>query len=202
VTQLSKRAGLDEVPDIRMTTRDDCDVFSVQTPKTATIVVGTAVLDYLSSEHLRAVLAHEISHIRNRDTLVMGIADILVRMTRTMSGLGLILLLVNGVLTLLFDSQMPWGFVTALIGAPFIAKGLMKLLGRARELRADRDAAKLTGDPEALAKALEIFAEHAQPKRGLLRSMNPYGVAPAPSDIRNHPKTQIRVDLLRGMVKA
>jgi heat shock protein HtpX len=200
--RLAARAGLVEAPDLKVTDRDDCDVFSVSTPRKATIVVGSAVLASLASEHLRAVLAHEVSHIKNRDTVVMGVADILVRMTRTMSSLGLILLVVNGVLTMLFDKEMPWGFVGVLIVAPFLAKGVLSLLGRARELRADRDAARLTGDPESLATALELFDAHAKPKRGLLRALNPYGIAPTPSDIRNHPKTELRTDLLRNMAGA
>jgi heat shock protein HtpX len=204
VARLSERAGLEAIPDVKMTTRDECDVFSVQTPNKATIVVGTAVLDYLEERLLEGVLAHEISHIKNRDTAVMGIADVLVRMTRTMSHLGLVLLLMGGVLELLWDSEMPWGFVSTLIFAPFVAKGLLALLGRARELRADRDAAKLTGDPMALAEALVEFDDKARPnkKRGILRALNPYGIAPAPSDIRNHPATEVRVSRLEKLAEA
>ncbi len=204
VGRLAMRAGIEHVPDLKVTTRDDCDVFSVQTPHKATIVLGTAVLDHADARHLEAVLAHEVSHIKNRDTAVMGIADVLVRMTRTMSHLGLLLLVVNGALTMLWESQMPWGFVFALVAAPFVAKGLLSILGRARELRADRDAAKLTGDPKALAEALVAFEKKAKPteKRGLLRALNPYGIAPAPSDIRNHPATVTRVELLERMATA
>jgi len=199
VEGLAERAGLDVCPAIVVTERDDCDAFSVRTPHKATIVVGAALLEHLEDRHIEAVLAHEISHIKNRDTAVMALADILVRMTRTMSHLGLVLLLFNGVLDLLWDSEMPWGFVGALIVAPFLAKGLMSVLGRAREFRADRDAARLTGDPNALAEALIRFEKEAQPKKGILRMLNPYGIAPAPSDIRNHPQTEVRVDLLRKM---
>ncbi|RLB55661.1 MAG: hypothetical protein DRJ42_05620 [Deltaproteobacteria bacterium] len=199
VERLSSRAGLTEVPDLRITDRDDCDAFSVGAVRIKTNVLGTELIAHLEPRHLEAVIAHEVSHIKNRDTMVMGVADLFVRMTRTMSHLGLLLLVVNGALTQLFDGGISWGFVAALICTPMLAKGLLMALGRARELRADRDAVKLTGDASALAEALVLFEKHAQPKRGMLRSMNPYGIAPAPSDIRNHPPTEMRVELLRAM---
>ncbi len=201
VARLAKRADLSEPPALRVTERDDCDAFSVRTPRKATIVMGTGILAHLDARHREAVLAHEISHIKNRDTAVMGLADILVRMTRTMGYIGIVVLIANGPLSLIWEQEMPWGFAATLIGAPFVAKGLLSLLGRARELRADRDAARLTGDPMALAEALEHLEKENPPKKGILRALNPYGIAPAPSDIRNHPATEVRVDLLEEMAK-
>jgi heat shock protein HtpX len=201
VRKLATKAGLDEPPELRVTKRDECDAFSVATPRRATIVIGEGLLARLDERHLEAVIAHEIGHIKNRDTAVLGFADLVVRMTRVLSQLGLVLLVANGVLELLSSATLPWGFVLALLVTPYVAKALFSVLGRAREHRADADAARLTGDPEALAEALEHLHDAPRPTKTtrLLRALNPYGIAPSPSGLRDHPPTALRAERLRRL---
>lgn len=200
VASLAREAGLDDVPEVLTTTRD-CDAFSVATPRRATIVVGEGLLDGFEDREVRAILAHEISHVKNHDTVVLGVADLVVRMTRTIASLGLVLVVANLGLDFLFESHVPWGFVAALVITPWLARTLFSVLGRARERRADVDAAALTNDPMALAAALERLEGLPKPKKSVLRAMNPYGIAPAPSNLRNHPPTAVRIARLEALAR-
>lgn len=140
----------------------------------ATIAVTTGLLETLDDEELDAVLAHELAHIRNRDATVMSIAFLLPTFTYviskvTYSGLKL---LSEGLLRSTTTSRrggdgriflviIVAAVVTLTISAIFwlISNVLFRILSQYREYAADRGAAAITGNPLALAAALETIDE-------------------------------------------
>lgn len=136
----------------------------------ATVAVTTGLLDTLDDEELDAVLAHELAHVRNRDATVMSIAFLLPTFTYVVSKLtytGLSFLAEAMLYSRPTRGRNQGGkvllivvvaaIVTLTISALFwlISNSLFRLLSQYREYAADRGAAAITGDPLALASALE-----------------------------------------------
>ena len=137
------------------------------------------------------VLAHEISHIRNNDLWVMGLADAVRRFTRLLSWMGQLLLLLNLPMLGLGGDTFPWLLVLLLIGAPILSFLLQLALSRTREYDADLDAATLTGNPRGLANALAKMErlEGTWLERLLLSGRR----RPQRSVFRTHPNTADRI---------
>ena len=120
----------------------------------------------------------------------MGLANVVSRVTGTLSWIGQLLLLINLPMVLFGSYQFPWTLVL-LIGAPSISALLQLALSRTREFDADVDAASLTGNPRGLARALAKM-EHLQ--RGWLQRIPlPGHRLPEPSLFRTHPHTDERI---------
>jgi len=161
------------------------------------IAISDGMLRSLDLRELAGVLAHEISHIRNRDLWLMSLADLIGRLTRLMTLLGLALLVVGLPLWLGAAAQLPWALLLLLLFAPQLTMLLQLALSRAREFDADLDAAGLTGDPAGLASAL-LKLERRQ--RGVWEQiLMPGRRLPEPSLLRSHPPTAQRVARLEAL---
>jgi heat shock protein HtpX len=173
------------------------NAFAVGRREDAVIAVTDGMLRVLNLRELTGVLAHEISHIRNRDLWLMGIADLAGRLTRLMTLLGLALLLVNLPLWLGGVASVPWLLIPLLVFAPQITVLLQLALSRAREFDADLDAAGLTGDPDGLASALAKLEryQHGVWEQILLPGQR----LPEPSVLRTHPPTAERIARLEAL---
>lgn len=194
VQKLAARAGLARAPAVYYIPSTMVNAFSVGRRDDAAIGVTDGILRNLNLRELTGVLAHEISHIRNNDLYVMGLADMLNRTTSMLSLLGQLLLLVNLPLIFYGNYQIPWLFILLLIFAPTISAFLQLGLSRSREYQADLDAARLTGDPKGLAAAL-VKLERLE--AGFLeRIFLPGRRIPEPSLLRTHPHTEDRVKRL------
>lgn len=191
VRELSRRAHLTVLPKLYYIPSSMLNAFSVGRPDNASIAVSDALLRALNTEELVGVLAHEISHIRNNDMGVMGLADMFSRLTSLMSLFGQILLLLNLPLFFLTDTGINWFAILLLIISPHLCALAQLGLSRTREYDADLNAARLTGDPEGLARAL-IKIEQAQ-GGWLERLFFPGRKVPEPSMLRTHPPTKERV---------
>ena len=191
VRELSHRAELNAVPTLYYIPSSTLNAFSVGRPGNASIGVSDALLHALDLEELNGVLAHEISHIRNNDMGVMGLADMFSRLTSLMSLFGQMLLLLNLPLFLLTETSINWFAILLLILSPHICALAQLGLSRTREYDADLNAARLTGDPEGLARAL-VKIENAQ-GGWLERIFFPGRKVPEPSLLRTHPPTKDRV---------
>ncbi len=198
VAAVAGRAGLPRPPDLYYVPSAALNAFAVGRRDTAAIAVTDGLLRALSLRELAGVLAHEISHIRNNDILVMGLADTVASLTRFMSLFGMMLLILNLPLTMLEQEPVPWGLALLLTAAPLAGALLQLALSRTREFDADLDAARLTGDPVGLAAALERI-ERVQGgfSEGLFlpgrrRSADP-------SLLRTHPDTRERIRRLLEM---
>lgn len=191
IMELSRRAELRVAPTLYYIPSSLLNAFTVGRRDNASIALSDGLLRALNDEELIGVLAHEISHIRNNDMRVMGMADMFSRLTGVFSLFGQLLLLLNLPLILLTDTSIDWFAILLLIISPHICALAQLGLSRTREYDADLNAARLTGDPEVLAKAL-VKIENAQ--GGWLEKLFfPGRKIPEPSLLRTHPPTEERV---------
>ena len=187
---LSRRAGLPRprlfyVPSLAL------NAFAVGRPEASCVAVTHGLLTALTRRELAGVLAHELSHIRNRDLWLMMLADAISRLTSLMSNLGLVLLILNLPLIMSGQATVPWSLVWLLILAPTATSLLQLALSRAREFDADLDAARLTGDPAGLASALAKLERRQG--RFWEEVILPGRRMPDPSLLRTHPPSKERI---------
>ena len=194
VQELARRAGLPRPPQLHWIPSAICNAIAVGDRADSSIAVTDRILRTMTPRELTGILAHEISHIRSRDLEVMGLADVVSRITRMMSWIGQLLLFVNLPLILLGQVAVPWLLVLLLIVAPTLSALLQLALSRTREFDADLGAVRLTGDPRGLASAL---AKLERTRGGLLtRILLPDRGLPEPSVLRTHPVTEERIQRL------
>lgn len=196
---LSSRAGLEQVPRLYYLPSPNIVAFSVGTRGDEAVILSDSLLRKLTLREISAVMAHEISHIYNRDIYVMMLADLMSRFTALLSLMGYFLILIYLPLYLFTDREFPWLFILILVFAPNLSALLQLALSRTREFSADLNAARLTGDPQALISALkkiEFYQHHwletvMMPKRRR---------SPDPSLLRTHPETSDRIERLNSLV--
>jgi heat shock protein HtpX len=146
VQQLADRAGL-PMPRVYLIDSPHPNAFATgRDPDHAAVAATTGLLAILDKEEVRAVLAHELGHIRNRDTLIMT-------MTATIAGA--IAMLANfGFFFRGSERSNPLAMIAAMLVAPFAAMIVQLAISRTREYGADRASAEICGNPRALASAL------------------------------------------------
>lgn len=180
-------------------------------PKHAAIAFTTGILDKLNKYELEGVAAHELSHVGNRDTLVMTVVSVLV---------GTIALIADWFMRIQWyghrnneDSRagvvfMVLALVTAIL-APIIATLIQLAVSRRRELLADALGAILTRQPSALAEALLKISKDREPLEAANRGtahlyiVNPFKGEQARKWLaglfNTHPPIEVRVKALREM---
>jgi len=138
-----------------------------------------------------------MSHIRNDDVWLMGMADLAARLTRMMSLVGAGLLLLSLPMWLSGGSLVSFVLILLLVFAPQITTLLQLALSRAREFDTDLDAAGLTGDPAGLSSAL---AKLERQQRGHWEQiLMPGYKLPEASLLRSHPPTKDRIARLSSL---
>ncbi|MEW8015114.1 MAG: zinc metalloprotease HtpX [Candidatus Sedimenticola endophacoides] len=195
--ELVRRAGLERVPVLYWIPSRTVNAFSVGSRDDAALALTDGLLRLLSPRELAGVLAHEISHVSNNDMRLMGLADMISRLTHLMSVLGLLLMLLSLPLMMFGMAMFPLSGMLLLLAAPGISALLQLGLSRVREFDADLEAARITGDPRGLASAL---ARIEQGQGGLWRRILMPGYRePLPSLLRTHPDTRERIGRLLEM---
>ncbi|WP_051617280.1 zinc metalloprotease HtpX [Desulfonatronovibrio hydrogenovorans] len=197
--KISHKAGLIRTPDLYYVPSPAINAFSLGNRKRPVIAVTGGLLEALDLRELQAVLAHEISHIRNNDTRIMNMADAVSRLTGFMALGGQILLLINLPLILMEGYRISWWAIAVLILAPTVSAIMQLALSRTREWDADLDAALLTNDPLGLARALARL-EYKVPVwwSGFLF---PGRKSDLPSILRTHPRTEDRIKRLISLAQ-
>ena len=192
VKALAKRAGLKQSPQLYYLPGDVMNAFTVGSGQHALLGVSDALLRHLGRDELAAVLAHEIAHIRNQDTRVMGFAALLSQLIQGMSLVGQFLLLLNLPLILAGHNVIGLGGILMLILAPYAGLLLQLALSRSREYLADAEAAVLMGSPQLMAQTLIKIERHNQ---GLQRYRFGWPVIKPVQNtlLRTHPPTRERV---------
>lgn len=188
VEVVAKRAGLLQMPRLLYIDSPTPSALTTETSDgRGAIAVTSGLLQHLAPAEIEAVLAHEVSHLAHRDTLIMraGLAASgAVRITlsiATAAAIVLALLSGQGLSELL--ALFLFGF-----GAPLLFAGLQAAVSRAQEYAADARAAELTGDARPLASALLRIES--------LGSLSSRAAARVPSWLSSHPETQSRVKRL------
>jgi heat shock protein HtpX len=191
LSELAYRAGLEVVPRLYYVPSRIISAFTVGRAQQSAIAITDGLLRALDTREQIGVFAHEVSHVRSNDMWVMGLADLFSRLTSLLSLFGQLLLLVNLPLVLMSQVSVNWFAILILIFAPIISTLAQLGLSRAREYDADLNAARLSGDPEGLARALARI-DRLQGS-WLERALLPGRRLPEPSLLRTHPPTEERV---------
>ncbi|GAU07766.1 zinc metalloprotease HtpX [Desulfoplanes formicivorans] len=207
VEELAQRAGLPK-PRVVLVPENTPNAFATgRDPKHAVVAVTQGLLQTLSPEEIKGVLAHEMGHVKNRDILIQSVAATLA---------GAIMIVANMVkwATLFgFGSRddeeggSPLvAFVFALI-APIAASLIQMAISRSREFLADETGARLAGNPHYLANALEKLdaysrsmpLQHGNPATENMFIVNPFAGMSVARLFSTHPPTEERVRRLRNM---
>ena len=156
VQEMAKRAEL-PMPKVAIMQNPQPNAFATgRNPENSTVAASTGLLDMLSREEVAGVIAHELSHIKNRDTLTMTAAASIggaISMVAQFLQFGALFGRGSG-------SRFGWlGFIFAALVAPFAAMLVQMAISRSREYQADRMGAMITGHPEWLASALVKISE-------------------------------------------
>ena len=195
--QLSHRAGLPTVPTLVYLPTQHLSAFTTGSRNHAVVALSDGLLRTLNDRELTAVMAHEVSHLKNNDLWMMNLSATFNQVTSMLSTLGQILLLLNLPLIVLSEHHFPWIGILFLIVAPTLSMMLQLALSRTREFHADLGAAALTGNPQGLATALLKIEEHQHNRLGRLRWLG--RVSPDDSIWNTHPPTRERVSRLLAL---
>jgi len=206
VRELSQRAGL-PMPRVYLMQNPQPNAFATgRNPANAAVAATTGLLEMLTTEEVRGVIAHELAHVKNHDTLTMTI-------TATIAGA--ISMLAN--FGMFFggnrenNSSGILGIIVAVFVAPFAAMIVQMAISRSREYEADRGGALISGKPLALASALakldnaahQIPNEAAEqnPAMAHLFIVNPLSGARMDNLFSTHPATENRIAALQEIAQ-
>lgn len=200
VSVLSERAELKHRPDLYIIPSLTLNAFATGTKRKPAIGITEGLLRQLTLRELAGVIAHEISHVKNNDLRVMGLADLMSRFTQILSYTAAVLAVIN-VLSLIFAGEFAYNWVA--IGLLYVAPAMSSLLqlglSRVREFDADLEGASLTGDPAGLASALQKVERYTGRFWEDLMLPVPARRVPQPSVLRSHPTTEQRVARLQEL---
>jgi len=207
VQGLAERAGL-PMPRVYVIDEEQPNAFATgRNPENAAVAATTGLLRYLSREEIAGVMAHELSHVRHRDTLIMTIAA-------TLSGAIGMLASFGGLMGGGRDSDgrplvNPIVAIAAMILAPLAAALVQMAISRGREYEADRMGAEISGQPLWLASALAKLhagthqipnrAAEANPATAHMYIANPLSAGGMANLFSTHPPMEERIARLEAM---
>ncbi|MBA3588343.1 zinc metalloprotease HtpX [Methylibium sp.] len=206
VRELAQRAQL-PMPRVYLIQENAPNAFATgRNPDNAAVAATTGILRVLSERELRGVMAHELAHVKHRDILISTISA-------TMAGA--ISMLAN--FAMFFGGRggdgrpaNPIASIAVMLLAPLAASLIQMAISRAREFEADRGGAEISGEPQALASALQKIHRYAQggipmeaaernPATAQMMIMNPLSGGGLRGLFSTHPSTEERVERLMAM---
>lgn len=204
VNRLADGAGMPR-PKVYVIETDQPNAFATgRDPANAAVAATTGLLRRLTEDEVAAVMAHELAHIRNRDTLIMTI---------TATFAGAISMLANFALFFGGDRDRPGGLIgtiALMILAPLAAALVQMAISRSREYEADRVGAEICGNPlwlagalrkiEAFAKGIDMNAAERNPAIAHMFIINPLHAHAHDKLFSTHPNTANRIAALEAMV--
>lgn len=208
VEQLASKADL-PMPKLALVPTKTPNAFATgRNPNHAAVAVTQGIVEILDRDELAGVIAHELTHIKNRDTLTQAVAGTL---GGAVTFLGRILSFGAMYGPVNRDSRQggnPLGVLILVIVAPISASLIQMAISRTREFAADRGAAEITGKPLALASALEKLESigkqipmNGNPAFEPVLIINPFSGGGLQSLFRTHPPTEERVRQLEEIAR-
>lgn len=207
VRSLTQEAGL-PMPKLYIVPQDSPNAFATgRNPKNAVVCVTKGIMDVLSYEELKGVIAHELGHVKNRDILIMTI-------TATIAGA--IMMIANMARWAAFfgggrsrddrEGGNVIGLLVAVVVAPLAAMLIQLAISRSREYAADKAGANLSHSPTGLANALRKLEEasrfnklRASPQTAHMFIVNPLSGNFLTSLFSTHPPMKERIRRLEEM---
>lgn len=207
VRELAQRAQM-PMPKVYLIDEQAPNAFATgRSPDHAAVAATTGILNVLTERELRGVMAHELAHVKHRDILISTISA-------TMAGA--ISMLAN--FAVFFGGRdeegrpvNPIAGIAVAILAPLAASLIQMAISRAREFEADRGGAEISGDPAALASALDkihryaqgipLHAAEAHPETAQMMIMNPLSGGGLRGLFSTHPATEERIARLMAMAR-
>jgi heat shock protein HtpX len=207
VQELAQRAGL-PMPRVYLIEEDAPNAFATgRNPEHAAVAATTGLLRILSARELRGVMAHELAHVKHRDILISTISA---TMAGAISALANFAMIFGGRDAEGRPTNPVAGIAVALL-APLAASLIQMAISRAREFEADRGGAEISGDPQALASALQKIEAYARgvpfvtaeehPATAQMMILNPLHGGGIARLFSTHPSTEERVARLMEMAR-
>lgn len=207
VEELAANADL-PMPAVYVIEEDQPNAFATgRSPEHAAVAATTGLMRMLTREELAGVMAHELAHIKNRDTLIMTIAATLAGAISMLAQFGMFFGSSS-------ENRSPLGYVgllLAVILAPLAAMMIQMMISRTREYAADRMGAEICRNPIWLASALakisggakryEMMSAERNPASAHLFIVNPLSGARMDNLFSTHPAAQNRIAALEAMAR-
>ena len=202
VRELAQSAGL-PMPRVYLIDEAQPNAFATgRNPEHAAVAATTGILQLLNPRELRAVLGHELTHVKHRDILTSTITASIAGAISTLAQFGIFF---GG----RDDNRNPILALLVLILAPIAAMLIQLAISRAREYEADRGGAEISGDPRALADALAKIERYAKglpletaethPATAQMMIINPLSGGGISGLFATHPPTEERIRRLLAM---
>ncbi|NNU15745.1 zinc metalloprotease HtpX [Parvularcula sp. ZS-1/3] len=202
VAGLAGRAGM-PMPKVYIIDQAQPNAFATgRSPEKAAVAATRGLLDMLTEEEVLGVMAHELAHVQNRDTLTMT-------MTATLAGA------ISALANFAFffggrrEGANPFALIAIMLVAPIAASLVQMAISRTREFEADKRGAEICGRPDWLASALAKISGGAAkipmppaervPASGQMMIVNPLSGRGAANLFSTHPPIEARIEKLMGM---
>lgn len=206
VRELAQRAEL-PMPKVYIINEAQPNAFATgRNPSHAAVAATTGILELLTERELRGVMAHELAHVKHRDILISTISA---TMAGAIAALARIALIFGGGNNR--EGSNPIVGLLVAILAPLAASMIQMTISRTREYAADKGGSEISGDPLALASALEKIEHYARnivmptaeqnPTTGQMMIINPLSAHQRDKLFSTHPNTANRIAKLQELAR-
>jgi len=207
VKELAQNAEL-PMPKVYVINEQQPNAFATgRNPENAAVAATVGIMQILSERELRGVMAHELAHVKHRDTLISTISATVAGAISSIAQFGMFFGGGRG-----SDGERSVSPIVSMLMmflAPMAAGLIQMAISRSREFEADRGGAEISKDPKSLAAALTKIHNYAHqipnqtaemhPETGQMMIINPLSGVSFDSLFSTHPKTELRVEKLMAM---
>lgn len=206
VKELAQNAEL-PMPKVYVMNENQPNAFATgRNPENAAVAATTGIMQVLNERELRGVMAHELAHVKHRDTLISTISATMAGAIASIAQFGMFF---GGNRNSDGERGSPIIGILMMFLAPLAASLIQMAISRGREFEADRMGAEISKDPKALASALQKIHNYAHqipnetaeahPETGQMMIINPLSGAGLKGLFSTHPQTEERVSRLMAM---